>query len=141
MSSTNTHAEPSLVEIIKNLRDDTLTLIHQEISLAKRETSEKIATLGKNAALLGMAAVIALYAVFFILFSFANLIELGLIAAGASVPMAAWCGPLILGALLGITALVLAFKAVKAMKNVKPAPENTLATLREDRDWIKGKVK
>jgi hypothetical protein len=141
MPTTDTHPEPSLVEIIKNLRNDALTLFRQEINLAKREMAEKFSRMGKNAVFLGIGAVIGLYCVFFLLLGINNLIQAGLIAAGLSGSMSAWLAPLILGVVLGAAAGIFAMKALRVLSHEKPLPEQTLETLREDKDWAKGKLK
>jgi hypothetical protein len=133
--------DPSLVQLIKDLRDDTLALLRQELALAKREMTSKIARIGRNAAFLMIGAVIGLYCLFFILLGLSDLLQAGLFASGFSGTVSTWLAPLILGMLLGIAALLLALKALRSLRREKPLPEKTVATLREDRDWLKGKVK
>lgn len=141
MPTIDTHPDSSLVQIVKDLRDDTLTLFRQEVTLVKREMGAKAASYGKNAAFIAIGAVVALYAVFFLFLSLNNLLQTGLMAAGLSGPVSAWLAPLLVGMVLGIGALLLALKAIRSMKQEKPIPEKTLESLREDKDWIQAKVK
>ena len=76
--------QASLISIIKDLRDDALTLGRQEIALAKREMAYKVTRLGRNAVFLGIGAVVALYGLFFVLLSLNNLLFAGLGQAGFS---------------------------------------------------------
>ncbi|HKP96668.1 MAG TPA: phage holin family protein [Fibrobacteria bacterium] len=147
MATIDTHPEPSklkdpsVVRIIKDLRDDVTALFRQEVALAKREMSGKAATFGRNAAFLGLGALVGLYAVLFFCLFLDNLLQAGLTAIGFPDPIAAWFAPLILGMLLGIGALLLSLKALKAMRKEKALPTRTLDSIREDKDWVKGKLK
>lgn len=141
MPIIDTHPDTSLIEIIKDLRDDTLTLFRQEVALVKREMAAKAVSYGKNAAFIAVGAVVAVYAVFFLFLFLNNLLRTGLTATGLSDPVSSWIAPLMMGMLLGIGALLLALKAIRAMKKETPLPEKTLESLREDKDWIQAKVR
>ena len=51
--------ESSIVYLLKKLRDDTTTLVRDEISLAKTEISEKIASTSRNVGYLAVGALVA----------------------------------------------------------------------------------
>ena len=51
--------ESSIVYLLKKLRDDTTTLVRDEISLAKTEISEKIASTSRNVGYLAAGALVA----------------------------------------------------------------------------------
>jgi Putative Actinobacterial Holin-X, holin superfamily III len=60
--------EPSsIVDLLKNLRDDTTTLVRDEISLAKTEMSEKIASSSRNVGYLAAGALVAYAALILLL--------------------------------------------------------------------------
>jgi hypothetical protein len=141
MATIDTHPDPSIVKIIKDLRDDVTALFRQEVALAKREMSGKAVTYGRNAVFLGLGALVGVYAVLFFCLFLNNLLRAGLTALGFPDPIAVWFAPLILGMLLGIGALLLSLKALKAMRKEKPLPQRTLDTIRDDADWVKGKLK
>lgn len=141
MAAIETHPESSLLSIVKDLRDDTATLFRQEVALAKREVAVKFASFGRNSVLLGAGIFIGLYAVFFFFFSMNNLLEMGIRAAGFSPGNAAWFAPLLLFMILGICALIPVRKGIKAMGREGAAPRKTMDSIREDKDWIKSKVK
>lgn len=132
---------PSLAHLIRDLRDDTVALFRQELALAKREMTWKLGRIGRNAAFLLAGGFIGLYGLFFLLLSMSGLLQSGLFAAGFSGGVANWLAPLLVGAVLGIAALALALKSLRSLRAEKPVPKQTLETLREDRDWLKGKVK
>ncbi|MDB5049294.1 MAG: hypothetical protein JWO30_2365 [Fibrobacteres bacterium] len=141
MTTMDTYPDSSFVKIIKDLRDDATALFRQEVALAKREMAGKVATYGKNTVFLGMGALIGLYALFFVFLFLNNLLHTGLTAMGTPEAVASWFAPLLLAMLLGVGALLLSLKALKAMRKEKALPQRTLDSIREDRDWIKGKVK
>ncbi len=59
--------ESSIVYLLKKLRDDTTTLVRDEISLAKTEISEKIASTSRNVGYLAVGALVAYAALLLIL--------------------------------------------------------------------------
>jgi hypothetical protein len=141
MTTVDTHPDSSFIKIIKDLRDDATALFRQEVALAKREIAGKAAIYGKNSVFLVLGAVIGIFALFFICLFLNNLLHVGLTAMGISDPVASWLAPLILGMLLGIGGLLLSLKALKTMRREKPVPQKTLDSFREDKDWIRGKMK
>ena len=132
--------EPSILRMLKDLRDDALTLGRQEIALAKREMAYKAAGLGRNAVFIGLGALTALYGVFFVLLSLNNLLFAGLDKAGFSGAVANWFAPGLVGMMLLIVALSLTLKALRAMRMARTMPERTVATLREETEWLKRKI-
>lgn len=130
--------QPNLIRIIKSLRDDALTLVRQEVALAKRELMGKVASMGRNAAFLGVGGVIGIFGVFFILLAVNNLIFAGL-AQAFSASTANWLAPALTGMGILIAALVLVLKSLRGMRRSAPIPDRTLETLRDDKEWVKGK--
>lgn len=141
MAIIDMHPEPTLVHVVKELRDDTLRLIRQEVALAKREITGKVGVIGKNIAFLGAAALIGLFCLFFILLFLNNLIQAGLSAAGFSGSVSAWFAPLILSTVLGAVAFAFTLKSLRSIRKEKFVPEKTLSTLKEDKDWVQAKLK
>lgn len=141
MASFETHTDSSLISIVKDLRDDAATLFRQEVALVKREAAGKFASFGRNSILLGAGIFIGLYAVFFFFLSLNNLLQMGIKAAGFSQDNSAWFAPLLLFMILGICALIPVRKGIKAMGKEGAVPRKTMESIKEDKDWIKSKVK
>ncbi|GEM_PF-1100150 len=141
MATVDMHPEPSLVHVIKELRDDTVRLIRQEVALAKREMVGKFTMIGKNTAFLGVGALVGLYFLFFFFLFLNNLIQAGLSASGFSGAVSAWFAPLILSLLLGVAALSFMLKSLRSMRKEKFVPQKTLDTLKDDKDWVRAKLK
>ena len=141
MATLDTHPDTSFLQLIKDLRDDGIALFRQEVALAKQEMAGKAVAFGKNTVFLAVAALIGLYALFFLFLFLNNLLQAGLVGLGLSDSVSAWLAPLLLGMLLSIGALATALKAIKSLRKEKPLPQRTLDSIREDKDWIRGKVK
>jgi MFS family permease len=132
--ATHTHDDQDLRErpigdLVKQLADQTSTLVRQEMELAKAELAEKGKVAGKGAGLLGAAAVI------------------GLLAAGALTAflimlldgaLANWLSALVVAVVFGAIAAVLALQGRNRIKAATPpVPEQTVETVKEDVEWAK----
>lgn len=133
--------DPSLIRIVRDLRDDSLTLIRQEVALAKREMVEKFTGLGRNTVFLAIGALAGLFGLFFVLLALNNLLFSGLARAGFSGGVANWFAPILVGMGLFIVALSFVLKGLRKMRMAMSMPDKTMETIREDREWIKGKMK
>ena len=119
----------SIPELVKQLADQTSTLVRQELDLAKAEMTEKGREAGKGASLFGGAAVIALLA--------AGALTACLILLLDEV-MADWLAALIVTAVFGATAAFLALKGRDRMRAATPpVPQQTVETVKEDVEWAK----
>ena len=119
----------SVGELFKGLTEDMRTLVQKEVELAKAELSDKGKRAGKGAGMLGGGAVV------------------GLLAAGALTAaliglldtfMAFWVAALIVAVVLGAIAGVLALQGKnKVQEAAPPVPEKTVASVKEDVQWLK----
>jgi MFS family permease len=134
MSTTEPHGDADLRErpigeLVKQLAEQTSTLVHQELELAKAELAQKGREAGKGAGLLGGAAVIGLLA------GGALTAFLILLLDGV---LANWLAALIVAVAFGAIAAVLALQGRKKMQAaVPPVPEQTVETVKEDVEWAK----
>jgi MFS family permease len=125
--------EAGVGELLKQLTQETSTLVRQEIALAKAELAEKGKRAGIGAGLMAAAAVLGLAALgalvaFFIL-----------VLAEA---MAAWGAALIVTGALAVVAGVLALVGLKQLrKATPPVPEETVESVKEDVEWAKSQLK
>lgn len=118
-----------LGDLVKQLAEQTSTLVRQEVDLAKAEVAQKGQQAGKGAGLIGAAAVI------------------GLLAAGALTAflimlldgaLANWLAALIVAVVFGAIAAVLALQGRNRIRAATPAvPEQTVETVKEDVEWAK----
>ncbi len=125
--------ERPIGELLKELSQETATLVHQEVELAKAELNEKGKKVGAGAAAFGVAAAIALGA----LGSLTACLILGL--AGI-VP--AWVAALIVTVVYVAIAAALVEAGKKKMQKATPAvPEQTFESVKEDVEWAKSRVR
>ena len=125
--------ERPMGELLKQLADDTGTLVRQEIELAKAELSEKGKRAGIGAGMFGGAGVLGLFAIGALTATFILLL---------ATAMDAWLAALIVTVVYGAVAGVLALMGKKKVKEATPAaPERTVETVKEDVEWVKQSAK
>ena len=137
METTSNH---SLVGLIRELRDETTTLVRQEIALAKAEASEKAGRLARNAAFIAAGAALGFVALILLLMGVRELLAAGLVNAGMSPDAAAWLSSFIVAIVVGIVSWALIAKGKKALADEGLAPKKTIQSLREDQHFIKQKL-
>ena len=132
--------ESSIVYLLKKLRDDTTALVHDEISLAKTEISEKIATTSRNVGYLAAGALVAYAALILILQGIGLLLRDLFISGGMNQASASLLGFLIVGGVVGIIGAILIVKALDTLNKEPLTPTKTAETLKEDKEWVQSKV-
>jgi uncharacterized membrane protein YqjE len=123
---------PSLGELFSTLTSDLSQLVRSEMELARVEIREEASKAGKAAGMLGGGAVAALVALILL----TSAVAWGL----AEVVDAGWAF-LIVGVVVGAAAAVLAMNGRKRLAEVRPVPDQTVDTLKEDARWARAQVK
>jgi hypothetical protein len=120
-------------ELLKQLSEETTTLVRQELELAKAEMAEKGKQAGLGAGMFGGAGVAGLLA----------LIALsGALVAALDTAMPTWLAALIVGLLWAAGAGVLALRGrQKVQRATPPAPQETVDSVKEDVEWAKTRAK
>ena len=132
--------QTSIVYLLKKLRDDTTTLVRDEISLAKTEVSEKIASTSRNVGYLAAGALVAYAALILILLGISFLLRDLFILQGVKEANATLWGFLTVGVVVGGIGAILIIKALNTLKRESLTPTKTAETLKEDKEWVQGKV-
>jgi len=125
--------------LLRELAEDARGLVRDEVRLAKAETSENVAEMVKGVVPFAVAAVLGLVALL-MLATAANAALTTLLAKAMSLGIAVWLSPLILALVLGLVAWAMAKKGSAALRSRSLKPEKTVATLQEDKQWIKSKL-
>lgn len=129
----STLTDRSIAELVKQLSDQSATLVRQEVELAKAELAVKGKQAGLGAGMFGAAGVFGLYG--------AGALTACLIIALATT-MAAWLAALIVAAIYGAVAGILALTGkTKVQQGVPPVPEQTVESVKEDMEWTKQRAK
>jgi len=120
--------ERPIGELLKQLSQETTTLVRQEIELAKAEVTEKGKQAGKGAGMLGGAGI-------------AGLLALGALTAAAILALdhavANWLAALIVAAVWGAIAGALALAGKERVQEATPPAPQTVETVKEDIEWAK----
>jgi Putative Actinobacterial Holin-X, holin superfamily III len=129
----STMNDRSVAELMRQLSDQTSTLVRQELELAKAELVTKGKQAGIGAGMFGGAGVFGLYAV--------GALTACLILA-LSTAVAGWVAALIVAVVYGAAAGVLALIGKnKVQQGVPPVPEQTVASVKEDVQLTKQRAK
>ncbi len=117
-------------ELLKQLSQETSTLVKQELDLAKAEMAEKGKQAGKGAGMFGGAGLLGLGAF--------GAFTTFLIALLQTAVNHTWLAALIVTAVYGAIAGVLALQGKNKMQEAgPPVPEQTVETVKEDVEWAK----
>ncbi len=124
--------ERPVAELLKELSEQTSTLVHKEVELAKLELAEKGKRAGIGAGMFGGASLVGLYALG------ALTAAIVLILATA---MAGWLAALIVAVVYGLIAGGLALAGRRRVQQATPpVPEQATQSVKEDVQWAKAKA-
>ena len=116
-------------ELLKQLSQETTTLVKQELELAKAEMAEKGRKAGPGLGMWGAAGVIGLAAL-------GALTAFFILALDGFMPN--WLAALIVAAVYGAIAAFLYFRGKDRVEEATPIkPEQTIETLKEDVEWAR----
>jgi len=122
--------ERTFGELLGQLSQDTTLLVRQELQLAKTEINEKISRAAGNVASLATGGLVS--------WAGALAFVAGIILVLTQVVgLPAWLAALLVGALLGITGLVMVRGALRNLKRIDPSPHRTVKTIEDDIQWAK----
>lgn len=120
-------------ELLKQISDQTSTLVRQELELAKVELTAKGKQAGIGAGMFGAAGVLALYGVGALVA--AAVFALSLLVSG-------WLAALIVAAVIFAVAGLLALIGKgRLARGVPPTPEQTVQTVKEDVAYTRERVR
>ncbi len=138
-SRTASNGDGSIGDLIKELRDEGALLLRQEVALAKTEVSEKVGRILRNVGYIAAGALIAFLGIIFILQAATVGVGFGLSAAGLQ-EHTLWLAPLITGLVVALIGAAFASKGLATLKHESLAPDKTLNSLNQDKQWIQNKV-
>lgn len=128
--STNNRSDDSrpISEMIGAAVENLQNIVRAEVRLAKTELTEEAKLAGKGAAMLAVAAVVGAYAVgLFLLTAVWTL----------ATQMDNWLAALIVAVVVAIVAGVLAMVGKSRLQEFSPKPDETIASVKEDIQWVK----
>jgi hypothetical protein len=124
--------ERPVAELIRELSEQTSTLVHKELELAKLELAQKGERAGIGAGMFGSAGLVGLYAV-------------GALTAAVvlllATTMAGWLAALVVAVAYGLIAGGLALAGRSQIEQATPpVPEQATESVKEDVRWAKAKA-
>jgi pheromone shutdown protein TraB len=131
-----TATDESVADLLKDLREESLNLVRQQVELAKQETVEKVSTLGRNSIYMIAGGLVAYTGAIFLLLGLTFLGSWALIQAGISQTASICIISLIVGAIVAGVGYFLIQKAISTFKHTSVVPEKTVNSLKEDRTWL-----
>jgi Na+/serine symporter len=123
----------SLGQLFGDLSNQLGTLVQQEITLARTEVANRVSTVARNAALLGVGAALGYAALLVALVGVALLL--------ADLGIQPWLAFLIVAAVAGVIAAVLVQRGRAQLEESDLAPRKTIQTIKEDAEWAKERVR
>jgi Putative Actinobacterial Holin-X, holin superfamily III len=131
--SRSAQSDRPISDLVKQLSEQTTTLVRQELELARAEMTQKARAAGVGAGMLGGAALIGLLAL--------GALTVGFILALAEV-MDGWLAALIVtvayAAIAGTLALI---GKQKVREATPPIPEQAKDSVKEDLEWAKERAR
>jgi hypothetical protein len=127
-----THHEPSLGELFSDLSRESSMLLREEIRLAQVEMTHKAKKAGSAAAMLAAGGFIAYAGFLFLLLA---------LTFGLSYFMWDWLAALIVGGLVAVIGGFMVASNLDKLKQINPAPQQTIESLQEDKEWLKEQMK
>jgi MFS family permease len=119
----------SLADLARQLSNQTTELVHHEVELAKAELRDKGKRAGVGAGMFGGAGALGLYALGALTAA---------IIAGIAEALPVWASALIVAALYGAVAGILALRGKKKVQEATPPlPEETVQSVKEDVRYTK----
>ena len=119
----------SVGELLRDLADDSASLVRQEFALARTEAQDKLHQTITASTELVVGALVALAALIVLL----EAAVYGLTRAG----LEQWLAALIVGGVVGIVGFVLVRKGQNELAAARLAPERTVASVRKDLDLVR----
>jgi len=121
----------SLGALFSGVLEDLQDIVRAEIRLAKTELQEDAAAAGKALGSMALGGVVALFGVVFLLLTAVFVLDIWL-------PL--WVSAGIVTVVLLVAAAILVLGGKKALSAQNLAPEQTIATLKEDQAWVKAQI-
>ena len=130
----------SIPALLRELRDETTTLLRQEVTLAKTEMKENVSRMGGHVAHIAVGGFVAYAGVIVLLIGIGHLLGALLIRAGLDAEVAQWLAPTVIGLIVAVIGWLMLSKARHAIAHDELAPRQTIDSLRENKQWANQKL-
>jgi hypothetical protein len=130
----------SIPGLLKELRDETTTLLRQEVALAKAELKENTSKMTSHAVQLAVGGFVAYAGIIVLLIGIGHLLGALLVRLGLDADVVAWLAPALVGLAVALIGWGMLARAKHAMMHDDLMPRRTLDSLRTNKDWAQNKL-
>ena len=132
--------DSNFADLVKKLRDDTTTLVKEEVALAKTELSGTAARLSRHALTIVVGGLLAHAALVLLLLSIAGVVTILLKSTGISPETSTCLGLLVVALAFGAVAASMTLAGLNAFKQERLIPRKTIQSLKQDKQLIKNNL-
>lgn len=125
--------EASVATLLSGIVSDAQELVRKEIALARQEIREEISAAKDAGIRLAIAGVVLAVGGLLLVLTLAQ-------ALADLLDWPVWAGYGIVGVVLTIIGSILFASAQKRMQEIHPVPEKTVATIKENVEWIRDRT-
>ena len=140
MNADSSNNPISLPNLLRDLRDETTTLLRQEVALAKAELKENASRIGGHSIQIAIGGFVGYAGLIVLLIGIGLLISSLLVRAGVDRDLAQWLAPAAVGAVVAIVGAIMVSRAKKAIAGDDFFPRQTVDSLRDGKEWAQGKL-
>ncbi len=130
----------TLGALLAELRDESTTLLRQEVALAKAELGEKASELGHNTLGVAIGGAVAYAGGIVLLIGLGALAGRGFARLGLTPEVAQWLGYAAVGAVVAGIGWSMFSKAKRALLPRNLVPRETMASLQDNQRWARRKI-
>jgi hypothetical protein len=120
----------TLGDLFADLSRDTAMLVHKEVELARTEVSEMLSRIARHVAFIAVGGFLAYAGLLVLLAACVVLLQV----AG----LTWWASALIVGIVAALVGYLLVLRGVSALQKASLVPTETIQTLKENAEWVKG---
>jgi hypothetical protein len=131
---------PTLPTLLRDLRDETSTLLRQEVALAKAELKENATKMTSHAVQIAIGGFVSYAGVIVLLIGIGLLLSSLLVKAGMDPALAQWLAPAVVGLIVALVGAGMMARAKKAMTHDDLAPKQMIESMRANKDWAQSKL-
>ena len=134
-------AQPnSIPHLLRDLRDETTTLLRQEVALAKAELKDNTSRVAGHAMHIAVGAFVAYAGIIVLLIGIGHLLGALLVRAGLDREVATWLAPTVVGLAVAVIGWAMLSKARAAIAHDDILPRRTIDSLRTNKEWAQNKL-
>lgn len=122
----------SVTEVLQDIFKSLQDIVRAEARLAKVELKQDASELARSSAWLGAGLVLAVFALAFALWG-------GVYGLAQVMPI--WGAALTAALVLAVVAWMMVTAGLRKVQQVRPSPERTIETMKENLEWLKPSVK